>query len=170
MRGRIVVTLLLALASCRGGGAEPGDERGGSFELRRVSGDDSERLARVAAAASWCEQDSSLAIIAIEHEGAGGFAARIAWPPQDGGDTLLVRRRLAGSGTATVAWRQIEPGVTWALVADSGHVVLQLGRDSALAGSLTGWATISDTVVVAIVGRFEDIPVVAQCPREGGRS
>ena len=152
--------LSLMLAACPGGESldQPGAD--GRFEIRRAG---EGRLHASAALATYCEADSSLTIVSLSADGAGGLAARLRWPaPPNPGDSLRLGRRLAEMGTATLAWRPLADSVGHALVADSGTASLS-GTD-ALSGGATAWATANDSTVVRLDVRISGVPVERRCP------
>jgi len=148
--------LLPILAACPGGESldQPGAD--GRFEIRRSGGG---RLHSSAALATYCEADSSLTIVSLSDDGAGGLAARLHWPS---GDSLRFGRRLEAIGTATLAWRPLADSIRHALVADSGTASLS-GTD-VLAGHATAWATAVDSTVVQLDARISGVPVERRCP------
>lgn len=155
---RTVRALLLVclLAACPGGPALDLPGADGRFEIRR-SGEG--RLHSAAALATFCEADSSLTIVSLSADGAGGLAARLRWPS---GDSLRFGRRLAAIGTATLAWRPLADSAGHALVADSGTASLS-GTD-VLAGRATAWAPAADSTVVQLEARISGVPVERRCP------
>lgn len=151
--------LLLFLIACPGRDVPEQQGAAGSFELRHA---ESGRLIRGEALATYCEDDSSIAVIALTGNSSGGVAARLRWPAGGGtADSLRLGRRLAGTGTATMAWRAVRDSVGRAIVADSG--VLSLRGDATVSGSGRAWAT-EDSTVVELEARLSDIPVEKRCP------
>lgn len=160
--------VLILLTACPRGEAPP-EQPGaaGRFELRDSA---SGRLMAARALATYCADDSSIAVISLARAGSGGVAARVRWPAEAGAtDSLRLGRRLDSIGTATLAFRPLGDTVRYALVADSG--ILSLRGDSTVSGSGRAWSTTVtstdttvDTSVVRLEARLEGIPVVMRCP------
>lgn len=159
MKRRALLAAFLFLAGCRPRAIPASGEAGGRFELSV----DGRRRYAAPATASWCDSDSSLTIVAISDDGAGGVAAKFPWPP--GGDSLRIERRLSRPGVATFAFRPLGDSVRMALAADSG--VARLTGDSAqVDGTASGWASTSDTTHVRLDARVRGVPVVQRCGGE----
>lgn len=154
---RIAIVLPLVLTACPASRFADSDEAGGRLEVRAEGGG---RLLAAPAIATWCAAESSLTVIAIADDGAGGVAARVSWPPA--GDTLRIERRLRMAGMATFAWRPLGDSLRTALAADSGFVVLR-GDSASVSGSAAGWATTNDTTHVRMLATLRDIPVLHRC-------
>lgn len=157
---------MLALAACAGGGDGVGPA-GGRFTLTRSTKQGTRTLVAAPATASWCADDTSLAVVVVTARGDGGAAARLRWPLRSL-TTFQVGRHLAAVGTATLAWRPVADTARAALVADSGQLRLQGAGAALVSGSFTAWARAdlaraADTSVARLDGRLERVPVVSRC-------
>ncbi len=153
--------LVLAAAACGRGSMSIGEAGGRLTFTGSTSKHGARQLVSAPASASWCADDTSLAIIVVTSHGEGGTAARLHWPLGAPG-TYTVGRRLGPVGTATVAWRPVDDTVRIALVADSGQVTLRKDGPVSVSGSLTAWARVRDTVT-RLDGTLSRIPVASWC-------
>lgn len=155
------LALILVLVACRRGEAPVQPGAAGTFELR---GSDAGRLMSSHALATYCDEDSSITVVALARAGSGGVAARTHWAPTGNRlDSLRLGRRLSAIGTATMAFRALGDTVKDALVADSGTLTLR--GDSTVSGAGRAWAMMDDSIPVELQARLSDIPVAFRCPR-----
>ena len=156
------ILLALAAAACSSDTPAVG-HAGGRFTLSgSIPRQAAKRFASAPATATWCPDDTSLAVVIVTSHGDGGAAARLHWP-LSAMQTLVVGRRLGSVGTATVAWRPVEDSVRSAYVADSGQVRLEQGRRGSVSGSFTAWARVKDSTVMRLEGSLSGIPVETRC-------
>jgi hypothetical protein len=117
-------------------------------------------LLDVAATATYCERDSTVAVAAAGVGWVGAIALRTPWPLADSA-RFRVQAVIGSAGTAALAVRPVDDSVGRALAAGGGRVVLAPG--AVISGRIEArLAGAGDTLRVA--GRLENVPVAQACP------
>ncbi len=156
--------LLLCGAAFFGCGGDSGGLTGDATRPGRLvmqrEGAHAARLVDAPARASWCAADSTLVIVAVDREWAGGLALRVGWPP-GAAKVLLVRPGLESERSATAALRSMGDSAGPALIGASGKLWLE--ADAAPTGRFDLIVAAASGGPVRVTGGFRAVPVTEGC-------
>lgn len=117
-------------------------------------------LLDVRATATYCERDSTVAVVATGGGWVSAVALRTRWPLADSA-WFIVQRLVGSAGTAALALRPVGDSVGRALMSGGGRLALSPG--AAISGRIeTLLSGSGDSVRVS--GRLENVAVAEACP------
>lgn len=158
---RVFLFGALALGAACGSGEARAGQRSGRLVISRVSRGP-QTLLDLPALARYCEQDSTLSIVAVGDQWSGAVAMHSAWPVTSG-QPFTIANTLGAAGSGAVAVRPLADTSQLALVGERGTITITPG--ATLTGRFEADVPGSSGPPVRLTGTFEGLTVhVGACP------